>query len=134
FGLSPPRDPARSLADGSFVLGGLPPREGQVEVRARHPEYPPGRSAPFACPMLGQTVEVEVRLERGATISGNVHLDGEPAALRVFWSGERARGWTRADDRGAYRLLGVPSGEVRLGARLEDEDEDLERPEDMVLS
>lgn len=134
FWLSSARIPARSAADGSFELGGLPPREGPVELRARHPAYPPGRSERFSFARLGETVELEVRLERGATLSGSVRLDGEPAALRVYWEGEHASGGTRANDRGAYRIVGVPSGALRLGARLEDEDDDSERPEDLLLS
>ncbi len=133
FSLNAPRQPARSGADGSFELGGLPPREGPVELRAQHRDHPPGRSEKFGFARLGETIELELRLERGATISGSVQLDGELAALRVYWNGERASGWTRANDRGAYRIAGVPSGEVRLGARLEDEDEDIERPEDLLL-
>jgi hypothetical protein len=133
FLLNAPRQPARSGADGSFELPALPPREGPVELRARHPAHPPGRSEKFTFAQLGQTVELELRLEQGATISGNVALDGRPRALRVYWNGERASGWTRANDQGAYRISGVPSGEVRLGARLEDEDEDIERPEDLLL-
>jgi hypothetical protein len=133
FWLGPARGPTRSGPDGSFELRGLPPREGPVELRAYHPEHPSGRSEPFAFARLGQTVEVDVWLERGATITGRVLLDGEPAGLRVAWNGERAGGWTRANDRGAYRITGVPGGELRLGARLEEEDDDVERPEDVLL-
>jgi hypothetical protein len=133
FWLNPARGSARSGADGRFELRGLPPREGPVEVRAHHPDHPSGRSEPFGFARLGQEVEVEVRLERGATITGRVLLDGEPAGRRVAWSGERTGGWTRANDRGTYRISGVPHGEVRLGARLEEEDDEVERPEDVLL-
>jgi hypothetical protein len=133
FWLNPWRGTPRSGPDGTFELRGLPPREGQVEVRASHPDHPSGRSEPFAFARLGQSVEVEIRLERGATIAGHVFLDGEPAGLRVAWNGEHAGGWTRANDRGEYRIRGVPRGEVRLGARLDEEDDDIERPEDVVL-
>ena len=133
FWLNPRRGMTRTGADGSFELRGLPPREDPVEVRAQHPQYPSGLSEPFAFARLGQTVELEIRLERGATLAGRVLLDGEPAGLRVVWSGERAGGWTRANDRGAYHITGVPSGELRLGARLDEEDDDVERPEDLLL-
>jgi carboxypeptidase family protein len=133
FTLNAPRNRARSGADGSFTLSGLPPRTGELELRAQHPEHPPGRSEPFETPKLGVLVERDVVLEKGATITGVVRLDGEPAPVRVYWEGERANGWTRANDRGAYRIVGVPSGEVFLRPRLDDEDEDTPRAEDVTL-
>lgn len=133
FWLNPRGENGRSEADGSFVLAGLPPREGRVELRVQHPEHPPGRSEPFALAELGLTVATEVVLERGACVRGTLRLDGEPAALRVYWSGSHAAGWTRANDRGDYRILGIPAGEVSLRARLDEEDEDVSRAEDRVL-
>jgi len=128
--LSPPRDAGRTLADGSFALTGLPPRETPVELRATHPEHPPGRSKPFEFTRLGQEEELEVRLQVGGTIAGTLRVDGQPAALRLYWDGADSSGWTRSNDRGAYRIAGVPAGQVALRPRLEHEDEDVERAED----
>jgi hypothetical protein len=132
FWLNPPRGVARSAADGSFELRGLPPREGQLELRAQHPAFPPGRSDPFWLATLGASAQVDVHLARGGAVEGRVRLDGEPAALRVFWSAEGGAGWTRANDQGDYRIEGLPSGDVSLRARLDHEDEDVERPEDLL--
>lgn len=133
FWLSPRGEQGRSGPDGTFVLDGLPPREGLVELRAQHPEHPPGRSEPFRLAELGSTVETEVVLESGASVSGTVRLDGEPAAVRLYWDGSHAAGWTRSNDHGEYRITGIPAGEVSLRPRLDDEDEDLTRAEDQVL-
>lgn len=133
FWLNPARNPARSGADGSFHLAGLPPRDGPVELRASHPEHPPGRSEPFAFARLGQEVTLEIRLAQGGTVTGQVRLDGAPAPLRVFWESAEGNGWTRANDRGDYRIVGVPSGELALRARLDEEDEDVPRAEDQEV-
>jgi hypothetical protein len=133
FWLNPPRGGARAGPDGRYALTGLAPREGLVQVRADHPEHPFGRSEPFEFARLGASVERDVRLERGATIAGEVRVDGVPASVRVYWNGERGSGWTRSNDQGAYRLRGLPAGELGLRPRLEDEDEDLPRAEDQTV-
>lgn len=130
--INPGRNPTtRSGADGSFTLVGQPPREGLVELRAGHPEHPPGRSEPFEFAQLGQTVEHDITLRRGGRVAGTIRLDGAPASALVHWEGSDGNGgWTRANDRGDYRIAGVPAGEVSLRPRLEGEDEDFARPED----
>ncbi len=129
-GLNPPRNSSRSGADGRYELTGLPPRGGKVELRAFHPEHPHGRSDPFEFTRLGEERELDLTLSAGATITGTLRVDGEPAALGLYWEGADANGRTRADDRGAYRVRGVPAGPVSLRPRLEGEDEDLGRAED----
>jgi hypothetical protein len=133
FWLSAPRQPVRSGADGRFELFGQPPREGNAHVRATHPDHPPAQSEPFSLAPQGGRSAVEIVFARGGTIAGTVTLDGEPASLRVSWSGPQGGGSTRANDRGQYRLRGVASGEVRVGARLDDEDEEEPREEDQLL-
>ncbi len=128
--INPGRNPSRSGADGTFTLAAQPPRDGPVALRAFHPEHPPGRSEPFAFAELGLALEHDVTLERGGTIRGTVRLDGEPESVRVFWEGTETNGWTRSNDRGDYRIPDAPAGEVSLRARLEDESDDLTRPED----
>jgi hypothetical protein len=133
FWLSAPREPVRSGADGRFELRGQPPRTGSSQVRAAHQDYPPAQSEPFVQAPSGGRSEVEIVLARGGTITGTVTLDGEPAPLRVSWSGPEGGGATQANDRGQYRLRAVALGEVRVGARLEDEDEEEPRQEDQLL-
>ncbi len=133
FGLNAPRGPVQSGPDGRFEFRGLPPREGTAEVRATHPEHPPGRSEPLSLAHAGAHAEVRITLARGGSIHGRVTLDGEPAPLRVSWSAPDGAGRTRANDRGEYLCRGVPAGEVVIGARLEEEDDENPRDEDRVL-
>ncbi|HEX6885369.1 MAG TPA: carboxypeptidase regulatory-like domain-containing protein [Planctomycetota bacterium] len=133
FWLNPPRGGSRTGPDGRFELAGLAPREGQVSVRADHPDHPPGSSEPFDLAGLGARHETEVRLERGVTIRGHTRVDGQPTALEVHWNGERSGGSTRSNDQGDYLLRGLPAGEITLRPRLEHEDEDLPRAEDQTL-
>jgi hypothetical protein len=120
--------------DGSFRITGLLPRSNPLYVRGRHPELASGLSEPVEVAVLGAEVHVQVRLERGATVTGFVTVDGEPASLPVTWAGERGRGRTQSDGTGAYRLLGVPAGTIRLGARLEVEDRDFLGDESVELT
>ncbi len=129
FWFNPPREPVRSAPDGRFALTGIPPRDGNAEVRAVHPDYPSARSAPFSF-APGERVEVEIVVTRGGLLHGRVTLDGEPAPLRVYWTGALGSGWTQADDRGEYLCRAVPCGELTVAARLEDEDDEYPRAED----
>lgn len=121
-------------ADGRFELTGLLPRGAPVRVRAHAPELADGDSEPFELETLASVVETLVRLERGATITGRVTVNGTPASVVVQWNGERGRGWTRSDPGGAYRLPGVAAGTVTLGARLETEERGSPCDEDLVLA
>jgi hypothetical protein len=82
-----------------------------------------------------QSTSVEVRLERGAAISGSVNFDdGSPAsglAVKVLRKGKDGK-WavmessartrftpsTKTDDQGHYRIAGLPSGEYIAEADL----------------
>jgi uncharacterized protein (DUF2141 family) len=114
---------------GRFAFVGLPAgrygigasKDGWIAVSygARRPNRP-GSAVPL---VDGQTLEIVLRLPRGAVLSGIVHdFTGEPAAgasvqaLRyALVNGERrlvtagAGGVT--DDRGAYRIYGLPAGD-----------------------
>jgi hypothetical protein len=128
--LAAPRVPVRSGPDGAYELVGLPPREGSAEVLATHPEHPSGRSEPFDFRSLGEVHAADVTLAAGATLEGTLRLDGEPAALRLFYDGDESSGWTESNARGAYRLRGLASGRFTLRPRSPKEDEDQPRPED----
>jgi hypothetical protein len=134
FWLAPQQVRQHSGNDGTFALTGIPPREGLLSVRADHAEHPSGRSEPFEFLRLGAEVETDVILEAGATITGRVRVDGEPAALRIHWSGSRGSGWTQSNDLGRYRLRGLPAGEIELRPRLEGEEEDVPRAEDRLVA
>ena len=126
-----------AIADdsGVFAFDGLPPgsytiaaaKDGYVTMTygARRPERP-GRSIPLR---MGESRTIDMRLQRGAVMTGTV-LDGEgdPApgiavsALVMRYmpaSGERrlaTGGSALTDDRGIYRIFGLPAGEYVVQA------------------
>ncbi len=125
--------------DGRFSVGGLP--EGRYTVTASKGGYVrrsygakrddrPGTPVPVAS---GQTVsDLNLTLPRGAVITGTVRNElGEPApgvSVRVLRS--RPQGGSRAltpvlssgpfgevtDDRGVYRIYGLPAGDYAVMA------------------
>ncbi len=132
-------DPPTSLTvitgnDGRFAFPGLPP--GRFIVTASKDGWLPssyGAKAPLrpGTPIpvaAAQTIEIALPLMHGAAIAGEV-LDpfGYPAAgatiraMRSFVvNGERRftvfGSAATADDRGAYRIYGLPPGEYVVGA------------------
>jgi uncharacterized protein (DUF2141 family) len=82
----------------------------------------PGSAIPIAA---GETADIVLRLPRGGVIAGTV-LDhnAQPASgtnVRAFWyaSGRRLSQVANAsttDDRGAYRIYGLPPGDYVVGA------------------
>ena len=132
-------DPPTSLTvitgnDGRFAFPGLPP--GRFIVAASKDGWLPssyGAKAPIrpGTPIpvaAAQTIEIALPLMHGAAIAGEV-LDpfGYPAAgatIRAMRSsvvdGERRLtvfgSAATADDRGAYRIYGLPPGEYVVGA------------------
>lgn len=121
--------------DGTFVFEGLPPgrytvtasKEGYVTAAygARRPERP-GRSIPLGS---GESRSVELRLQRGAVLTGTVlGADGDPApgisvtalaSRYVAATGERRfalAGTAQTDDRGMYRIFGLAAGQYIVQA------------------
>jgi protocatechuate 3,4-dioxygenase beta subunit len=134
FALNAPRGNVRTGADGRFELAGCVPRQGDVLVRAQHPRHPSGRSDPFPFARLGLEHEVEIRLERGGSIAGQVTCDGAPLALTVQFESANRSGWVRSNAEGAYRVDGLEAGPVTVRPRREGEWDDEPRPADREVS
>lgn len=125
--------------DGSFVFDALP--AGRFTLIAAKEPYVsmaygarrPGRPGTGIQVAAGQAVPVTLRLPRGAVITGTVvDVDGRPAsgvpvhALSRRPGGALAeRQWVNtpgvipgaSDDRGVYRLYGLPAGEYVVTAQ-----------------
>ncbi len=153
--------PARRLEqtglDGSFVITHV--RPGSYYVVAEKPGYLPPLSiftreqlnkpdevtaklmARLLTPVTvtaNHSTAVEVRIHRGASLSGSVlYDDGSPASgviIRIWqrtkegkWehrSGDPVGGFTQVnvDDQGRYRLVGLPDGEYLLQADVQLQD------------
>lgn len=110
--------------DGSFAFDGLPP--GSYGIRAQKDAYiekSGGAVRPGS--------HVAIRLPRGAVITGTVvDIDGQPAqGIAVAAIARRVDGrWgdvryvdagvpVPSDDRGTYRIYGLPAGEYVVSAR-----------------
>jgi hypothetical protein len=146
-----PATSVETTLDGSFVLSGVKPgayyvvveKEGYVKPRDIFTQKQMDDPSPemralvaSALPRVtvegGHTEQAEVRLERGAAISGTVlYDDGSPASgLEVKLLHKDATGkWGQppreqdlfrdgTDDRGYFRLAGLLSGEYLLEADL----------------
>jgi hypothetical protein len=124
---------------GTFAFDGLPPgrftvaaaKEGYVGMSfgATRPGRP-GRGVPVAA---GQSLSLTLRLPRGAVITGTVtDIDGQPAqGIRVevltqrYVGGVGERRYVSAgrgvitvtDDRGVYRIFGLPAGDYVVSAQ-----------------
>ncbi len=105
--------------EGRFLLEGIPAgRLGNLNVRAAgYLPYPDGRGYSVERKVIrvseGTTVEQEVRLLRGATLSGRVtDAAGAPVegALVQAWQTAGQPGQGRADAKGRYRIDGLPPG------------------------
>ncbi|MAB81535.1 MAG: hypothetical protein CMJ89_19515 [Planctomycetes bacterium] len=108
----------RSGAGGAFEITGIAPSE-HIVLRARHAEY--GRSAEqiLHLPRMGLRAEVELTLAAPGTIEGTIRIDGAPSSVDVHWSAGDADGRGRSNDRGFYRLNGVPPGETHVWITLD---------------
>lgn len=137
-GLDTPRT-AITADDGAFAFDGLP--DGRFTVAANKEAYVstsygatrPARPGPGVQVAAGQTVTVTLRMTRGAVITGTVlDVDGHPAAgisvLAVYprlGSGFLERQYVTppgvipavTDDRGVYRIYGLPAGEYVVVTR-----------------
>jgi protocatechuate 3,4-dioxygenase beta subunit len=126
--------------DGAFVFERVP--AGRFTVSAAKDGYAPmnygatrsGRPGTTVAVADGQPTRVELRLPRGAVIAGTVtDVDGQPAAgIRVNVMARQFSGTGRTDyryatlgtpgtattdDRGAYRVFGLPAGEYIVAAQ-----------------
>jgi protocatechuate 3,4-dioxygenase beta subunit len=125
--------------EGRFALPGLTP--GRVVINASKPAYistqygatrPGGPGTPIMLAAGQQMTGVTLRLARGAVITGLIRDErGQPAPelyVRLYRyryvNGERRLDGvpigpvasTMTDDRGIYRLFGLPPGEYYIGA------------------
>jgi hypothetical protein len=144
--------------DGSFVVNRVPPGTyyvfaaapgyvsplasvGASESQLRHPDKEVAEKyaklVPQTLVQANLTSTVELRLERGAAISGRVlYGDGSPALGMVVRALVRSRdnkdkwvpfystflqyqGDIRTDDRGNYRFSGLPAGEYLIEADMQ---------------
>lgn len=124
--------------DGRFEFDDLP--AGRFSVAAEKPAYPsmtygakrPGRAGSGVLLADGQRVtNLVLTLARGAVLSGTVFDDrGQPMPeqnvmayeVRTSLTGERVLDfpftggeWVTTDDRGQYRIYGLPPGEYTVG-------------------
>jgi len=117
--------------DGRFVLDGLP--AGRFTLAATKPAYlravsgatRPGRAGvPLALEAGQRVTGLTLTLVRGAAISGVIRDPGGEAifgvtvsAMRVLPDGTLTTAATiPSDDRGAYRLFGLPAGDYYVSA------------------
>lgn len=140
--------------DGSFSIEGVSPgtyyvqvdKEGylsplaqfedaQLEAPSPEPAQRVSALPPIVTVGVNQAADIDVRLERGATVSGTLRFDdGSPATdlqVQVLrkrpngqWTGVRiiatrpGLGAVRTDDLGNYRIAGLPSDEYIIEADL----------------
>jgi hypothetical protein len=116
---------ADSLGDGSFRLPGLP--DGAYHLTADKEGYSRVGEAPEVQVAGGSVAGLELRLERGGSITGRIlglnlldNLpDNEALAGIEIWAGGPAGGRAGlADPTGAYRVDNVPPGDWSVEARL----------------
>lgn len=112
--------------DGAFSFQGLPP--GSYFVEGEKSGYRPRSGAgPITLEGNQSRSGIEIKLDRAAAITGRViDPEGLPmiganvTAYRYRWtSGRRTANpveSARADDRGVYRLFGLPAGRYVVGA------------------
>ena len=134
---------ARTALDGSFSIAGVPAGEytlsgelpGYISVagEARLTRAPVARATEVHV-QPNSTADASLTLERGGVIAGRVQYDdgspvaGVPVQARLQGAspgptGSRFRvgGQQRTDDRGAYRITGLPAGQYIVSAIVQTE-------------
>ncbi len=119
--VDPRRDAAVTDADGKFAIAAL--AAGTYRFAASHPDFSPATTPPIAIDGHTAREDIEVRLDRGATIRGTVRSpDGQPvaaAAIRIVGKGSVFWRMTRqafSDERGAFVVRGLPKRAVDVVA------------------
>lgn len=125
-------DAAVTDAAGRFRIDALP--AGSFRFIARHPELAPGTSEPIALDGTSERTGVEIRMSRGATLTGRV-VDGDGAAVpfarvrvRQKVAGmqfERPR-QTTADGGGRFEMKSLPIAAVEVVATSDQAASELE--------
>jgi uncharacterized protein (DUF2141 family) len=131
----PPLTASRTVVTGDagrFQFTNLP--AGRFTVTASKPAYlattygatRAGRPGTPLAVAAGGRMDIAIRLPRGAVVSGTIRdARGAPAADTIVrlidprsprWASPAGVESTRADDRGMYRIYGVPPGEFVIGA------------------
>ena len=110
----------RSDEHGRFEIPAVLPGTRDFTVSAGHDEYPRKTSDPFVLVTSSMTKDVVVELTKGATVEGNVLLNGEPVLARVWWRNGKISGGGQSNDSGAYRMRGVEPGLTKVSANIED--------------
>ncbi len=116
------------VAPRNYVLSAVKPAYVRTFHGSRTPGTGPG--VPVAI-VAGQAIEVRLAVPRGAVITGTVHTPGGRPAANVTiqavnpkrstqWGSlfyDPTTGIGRTDDRGVYRIFGLPAGEYVIAAR-----------------
>jgi protocatechuate 3,4-dioxygenase beta subunit len=101
-----------SDAGGAFVLKRVQP--GSVELRVTAPGYVAGTVSDLLVEEGKALTGVEVKLDRGARVTGHVTAGGSAAAgvhVRTGMRSRRAAAFTTTDENGDYTLDGVAPGD-----------------------
>ncbi len=104
---------ALTAGDGGFRFGGL--RAGPGRLTAFAPGFVPAPAMTLEVAAGEPVDDLEIRLERGAVITGRTLTHGGEAVAGVKILADRAAAVSDAD--GVFRLDGVPPGPTRLEAR-----------------
>jgi len=116
--------PARSEADGSFLLADVEP--GTFSLTARADGHAPSVRTPVRLEPGEDLDGVELHLRPGATLTGEVRgVGGRPDADRevTLWGWDtRTHLTARTDEKGGFRFDGAPPGRCRVSVEASTED------------
>lgn len=121
---------ASTDAEGAYSIGQLAARSEETALRASSPGWARA-DVPVAVPEADESVQVDITLERAATIGGRVLVDGEPflGTVRAAYGGMRKSCRTSAV--GEYLFVDVVPGSLELSVW--DEDLPSSRSSDLSL-